>query len=206
MSNGQPYLPRPGANEQVIVEEMMRDQRPEHWEECDKFVKRCVYSKAKNIPSHLLDDMVQEVMYKIAKYLPHFRFQCVLKTWVNQIIENQIIDEYRKLRNEGPHLLLLVNLPNETDSESQEPNASEVVSAEDAFEIYDKIRIGIEALLEYTNTHSNSVRNRHIIRMVLFEEKTYEEAAIAAGCKPPVVGYVVREAQRHAREKMDNWT
>jgi hypothetical protein len=41
--------------------------------------------------------------------------------------------------------------------------------------------------------------------MVVFEGKTYEEAAEVAGCHAPVVGYVVREAQRHAREKWSDY-
>lgn len=201
MREGKQHLPWPGTDERLVVNGMIRSPYSKDWEECNNFVKRLVYSKAKNIPNNLLEDMVQEIMYKIAKYLPHFRFQCALKTWVNQIIENHIIDEYRKQQNEGPHLPLLVNLPHETNIESQKPNANTVVSAEDAFEIYEKIRIGIAALLEYANTTSNPIRNRHIIKMVLFEGKTYAVAAIAAGCNPPVVSYVVREAQRYAREK-----
>lgn len=202
MSKDQPYLPRPGVDERVIVEEMIHGLHLEHWDECDKFVKQCVFAKAKNMPNHLLEDIVQEVMLKITKYLPHFRFQCALKTWINQIIEHQIIDEYRKLQNEGPHLLPSIDPSDEADVESLESNTREIASVEDVFDMHEKIRIGLAALLEYADTHSNPTRNRHIIRMVFLEGKTYEEAAIAAGCNPPVVGYVVREAQRYARERM----
>jgi RNA polymerase sigma factor (sigma-70 family) len=205
MPKDQPYLPRPGVDEVVIVDEMMRDQDHAHWEECYAFVKRWVHTRAKNIPSHLWDDMVQEIMFKITKYLPHFRFQCTLKTWLNTIIEHHIADEYRKLRNEGSHLLFSINPPGEIEGESPVPDSREAVSTEDAFEVLEQIRIGLEALLEYANTHSNPVRNRHIIRMVCFEGKTYEEAAIAAGCNAPVVGNVVREAQRYARERWNDY-
>ena len=204
MSKDQPYLPRPGVDEKMIVDEMIREERLEHWEECYKFVMKCVYAKAKNMPPHHLDDIVQVIMIKITIYLLHFRFKCALKTWVNQIIEHQIIDEYRKLRNEGPHLPFSLNPPGDPDGESQEPGTNEGVSAEEAFEMQEKIRIGMAALLEYANTHANPVRNWHIIQLVLFEEKTYEEAAIAVGCNPPVVGYVIREAQRYARDKIRN--
>ena len=201
MSKNQPYLQRQEVDEPVIVDEMIRSHDHEHWEECYQYVKQWVYARAKNMPHHLLDDMVQETMIKIMKYLPHFRFQCALKTWVNQIIEHHIIDEYRKLRNDGPHLPFSVNPPGEGDAESLEAKVSKIVSTEEAFEILEQIRIGIEALLEYAHTTSNPIRNRLIIRLVLFEGKTYEEAAKAAGCHAPVVGYVVREAQRYAREK-----
>jgi RNA polymerase sigma factor (sigma-70 family) len=202
MSNGQPYLPQSGTSERLVVEEMIRDRHSKHWEECSHFVQRCVYTKAKNIPSNLQEDIVQEVMYKITKYLPHFRFQCVLKTWLNQIMESCIIDAFRKLQNEGLHQSPLVDPPNESARGGEELNTSEAKSAEDAFEINDEILNGITALLEYANTHSNPIRDRLVLRMVLFEGQSHMEAAKAAGCHAPVVGYVVREAQRYAREKM----
>src|SRR5579859_7529564 len=206
MSKDQPYLSRPGVvDERVIVEEMIRGQRHEHWDECYKFVQKCVYAHAKNLPHHLLDDIVQEIMFKITKYLPHFRYQCALTTWMNAIINNHIIDEYRKLRKEGPHLPLSINPPGETDAESLESGTSEVASTEETFELREKIRLGTEALQEYAYTHSNPIRNRLIIQMVVFEGKTYEEAAKDAGCNAPVVGYVVREAQQHAREKWHDY-
>lgn len=200
MSKNQPYFQYQEIDERVIVEEMIRSQ-DKHWEECYQYVKQCVNSKAKNMPTHLLDDMVQEILIKIMKYLPHFRFQCALKTWVNQIIEHHIIDEYRKARNDGPHLPFSVNRQGEGDAESLELKGKKVGSTEDTFEMLEQIRIGIAALLEYASTTANPIRNRHIIWLVLFEGKTYEEAAKAAGCNAPVVGYVVREAQRYAREK-----
>ncbi|SRR5260221_12470979 len=202
MSNGQPYLPKSGMDERLVVEEMIRDRHSKHWEEFSNFVKRCVYAKAKNILNNHQEDIIQEIMYKVTKYLPHFRFQCALKTWLNQIIESCIIDAYRRLQNEGPYQSLLAYPPNESDREGEELNASEAKSAEDAFETNHEIRNGITALLEYANTHSNPIRDRLILRMVIFEGQTHAEAAKAAGCHAPVVGYVVREAQRYAREKM----
>lgn len=204
MTQDQPYLERQPIDERMIVEEMMRDQHSERWEVYYQFVRRCVYARAKNMFDDRLDDMVQEIMYKVTKYLPHFRFQCSLKTWLNAIIEHHIVDEYRKWRNEKPHLPFSTSPPGETDTEGLE-GAHEVVSTEEAFEIQEKIRLGQAALLEYANTHANPVRNWHIIWMVCYEGKTYEEAAIAAGCSAPVVGYVVREAQRYARERWEDY-
>jgi RNA polymerase sigma factor (sigma-70 family) len=202
MMETKPYLPWPGADERSVVEGMLRDRGSKHWEECSNFVKRCVYVKAKNIPSNLQEDIIQEVMYKVTKYLPDFRFQCALKTWLNQITESCIIDLYRRLRNERPHQSILISPSNQSDREDEELNVSEVRSAEEAFEINNIIRNGISALLEYTNTHSNQIRNRRIIKMIIFEGQTHAEAAKAVGCNAPVVSYVVREAQRYAREKM----
>ena len=79
MTGDKPSLPWSGADERLVVVEMIGDRDSKHWEECNKFVKRCVYAKAKNILSNLQEDIIQEAMYKVAKYLPHFRFQCALK-------------------------------------------------------------------------------------------------------------------------------
>ena len=38
--------------------------------------------------------------------------------------------------------------------------------------------------------------------MVLFESRSLEETARAVGCSAPVVGYIVRSAQRYVREKL----
>src|SRR6266581_2737426 len=151
MSNGQPYLPGSGMDERLVVEEMIRDRHSKHWEKYDKFVKRCVHAKAKNIPSNLQEDIIQEVMYKVTRYLPHFRFQCTLKTWLNQIIERCIIDAHRRLRNEGRLHSTLADPHNESDREGEGLNANEAKSAENTFEINDEIRNGVTALLEYAN-------------------------------------------------------
>lgn len=202
MSEDQPYLPRSGADERSIVDEMIRDRHSKHWDKCSEYVKRWVYAKAKNIPKNLQEEIIQEVLYKVTRYLPHFRFQCALKTWLKQIIEHCIIDARRRLRNEGQSHFSLANPLNESDRDDQELNMSTAKSAEDAFETNDEIRNGVTTLLEYTNAHSNPIRDRLIIRMVIFEGHTQAETATAAGCSAAVVGYVVREAQRYARKKM----
>lgn len=191
-----------GKDERLVVAEMIRDRHSEYWEECAQFVRRSVYAKAKNIPTDLQDDINQDIMYKVAKFLPHFRFECTFKSWLNLIADRCVIDAYRKLQSEARSQLQLavVDPPNESDGENEELNTREVISAEEAFETNDKIQNGLKALLEYANTHANPTRNLSIIRWVLFEGKTYEEAAIAAGASSAVVGYVVRQAQHYARE------
>jgi RNA polymerase sigma factor (sigma-70 family) len=202
MTDGKPFFPWPGADERLVVAEMIRDGYSKHWEECHKFVKRRVHTKARNILSDHQEDIIQEVMYKVAKYLPHFRFQCALKTWVNQIVEGCIIDAHRWQQNKGRSHPPLADPSNESNREGEGLSLGEAKSAEDAFEVNDEIRKGIAALWEYINTHSNKRRNRRIIWMVIFEGKTYEEAAKAVGCHAPVVGYVIREAQRYARDRL----
>ena len=94
----------PGANEWVVVEEMRRDGYSEHWEYCAKFVEQIVSIKARNIPDNMREEIAQEIMYRVAKFLPFFEFRCAFKTWLNLLAVNYIIDVYRKLQNRGPVL------------------------------------------------------------------------------------------------------
>ncbi len=204
MPNEQPYLPGTGIDERAVVAAMIRDPDSLHWKEWLNFVKLCVYANAKNLPGSLHEDIIQEAMYKIAKYLPHFRFQCSLKTWVNLIVEHCNADAHRRLRNEVLYHSHPADPSDENDHENEEPGTSEEKSAEEAFMINDEIRNGWTACLEYARTHANPIRNQLIIQMVIHEGQTHAEAAKAAGCTEPVVGYVVREAQRYAREKMEH--
>jgi RNA polymerase sigma factor (sigma-70 family) len=193
----------PGADERLVIEEMILDRYSKQWEDCSKFVKRCVFVKAKNIPNSSQEEVFQEVMYKVTKYLTNFHFQCAFKTWLNTIIEHCIIDTHRKLRKEGQFNYPLGDLYNESDREGKVFTVSETKSAEDAYETNDDLQNALSALLEYANSHSNPTRNRLIIRMVILEGHTHAETAKAAGCNAPVVSYVIREAQRYAREKME---
>ena len=92
--------------------------------------------------------------------------------------------------------LNVVDPLHESDYEDEELNIGEEKSAEDIFAAHDEILQGYAALLEYANTHANPTRNRLIIRLVIFEGRSYPEVAEAVGCNVPVIGYVVREAQR----------
>lgn len=196
------YLQWPDVDEQSVVKEMICDRDSKHWEECSKFVKRCVFARAKNIPNYLLEEIIQEVMYKVAKYLPNFHFQCALKTWLYQIIEHCIIDTHRKLQNVGQYNVPLGEQLYESNGECEGFNESEAKSAEDVFLINEDLRNAQKALQEYTKSHAHSTRDQLILKMVIFEGYSHAETAKTVGCNAPVVGYVVREAQRYAREKM----
>ncbi len=202
MREGKPFPPWSGTDERAAIEEMIRDRKSQYWEECGRFVQRCVYIKAKNIPEHLQEEVVQEVMYKAAKSLAGFRFECALKTWLTLIIEHCIADTHRKQQKERQHHLSLDDPLDEGDREGELSTPNEARSPEDIFIRKEELSGATAAFQEYADTHANPFRNRLIIRMVIYEGCTHVEAAIEAGCSPAVVGYVIREAQRYGREKM----
>ncbi len=143
-------------------------------------------------------------MLKVWKYLPHFRFECTLKTWLVPIIDHCVVDVHRKPQNELPYHFHFAISSSESDYEGEELGTGEEKSAEEIFIIDDEIDEGWAACLEYARTHANTRRNQIIIRMVIHEGRSHTEAAKEAGCSAAVVGYVVREAQRYAREKMEH--
>ena len=202
MTESKHYLPWPGADDRIVVEEMLRDRRSGQWYECREFVKRLVQAQAKNIPQDLWDDLVQDTMIRVDKSLLTFHYQCRLRTWIFIIVRSCIVDARRKFKRVGQFMAPLGDPLNENDYEDEGFALSEARSAEDVSVVNDELRNATAALLEYTNTHSNQIRDQLIIRMVIFEGHTHMEAAKAVGCNAPVVGYVVRQAQRYVREMM----
>jgi RNA polymerase sigma factor (sigma-70 family) len=203
MTEGKPYHPWPGgADDRTVVEEMLRDPRSGQWFECYEFVKKLVQSQAKNIPQDHWDDIVQETMIRVDKSLLAFKHQCTLRTWVFGIVHNCIIDAYRKFKRAGQFMAPLSDPHDDGESEGDAFTTNTPGTVEDGFVIHDELNNALAALQEYVSSHANSKRNRRILDIVIFKGQSLEEAAREVGCSAPVVGYVVRSAQRYVREKL----
>src|SRR5215831_14541140 len=96
MTEGRPYLPGPGMDDRIVVEEMLRDPQSEHWYDCYLSVQRLVQLQAKNIPQDRWNDITQDVMMRVHRYLPTFQYQCAFRTWLFGVVRSCIIDHYRK--------------------------------------------------------------------------------------------------------------
>ena len=203
MTEDKSYLPRPGTDDKIVVEEMLRDRSSGQWHECYVLVMRLVQLQAHNISNDHWDDLVQEAMIRIHKYLPTFQFQCAFKTWIFNIVRSCIIDAYRKSMRAGQFMTPLGDPHDDVELEGDMSTANVPGTVEDLCITRDELHKALAALLEYVSTHSNPTRNRKILNMVLFENRSLEETAQAVGCSAPVVGYVVRSAQRYVREKLE---
>src|SRR5947208_9514177 len=106
MIEGKPNLPWPGADDRTVVEEMLRDSKSGQWYECDEYVKRLVQAHAKNIPKDHWNDIAQDAMIRVEKFLPTFKYQCALSTWLFRIVRSSIIDAYRKFKRVGQFMAL----------------------------------------------------------------------------------------------------
>ena len=203
MTKEKSYLPRQTTDDKIIVEEMIRDPTSGQWHECYVLVVRLVQLQAHNISTHHWDDIVQEAMIRIHKYLPSFQFQCGFKTWIFNIVRSCTIDAYRKLSRAGQNMIPIGDSHDDVELESDRSTANLPGIVEDVCITHDELHQALKALLEYVSLHSNPTRNRKILNMVLFENRSLEETAQAVGCSAPVVGYVVRSARRYVRERLE---
>jgi RNA polymerase sigma factor (sigma-70 family) len=196
------YLPWPGADDRIVVEEMLRDSRSEQWYECREFVKKRVQIQATNIPQDQWEDIVQDAMIRIDKSLLTFHYQCILRTWIFVIVHNCIIDAYRKFTHIGQFIAPLHDSRDDVEYEGDAFTANTPNTVEDECITHDDLNNALTALQEYVFTHANPIRNGRILDMVIFEGRSLKEAAKAVGCPAPVASYVVRSAQRYVRERL----
>lgn len=204
MTEDKSYPPRPATDDKIVVEEMLRDRSSGQWHECYVLVARRVQLQAHNISSDHWDDLIQEAMMRIHKYLPTFQFQCAFRTWIFNIVRSCIIDAYRKSVRAGQIMMPLGDPQDDVELDGDKYTVNTPGTVEDACITRDELHKALAALLEYVSTHSNPTRNRKILNMVLFENRSLEETARKVGCSSPVVGYIVRSAQRYVREKLEH--
>ncbi len=203
MTEGKAYLPWPGVDDRIVVEEMLRDSKSGQWYECREFVKKLVQAQAKNIPRDHWEDIVQEAMIRVGKYLRTFRHQCRFRTWLFGIVRSCIIDTHRKFMRPGEFMAPLGDSHDDVEHEGDAFTAVAPGTVEDECIVHDELSKALAALQEYVSTHAHPIRNGRILNMVLFEGRSLEEAVKAVGCSAPVVGYVVRSAQCYVRKRME---
>lgn len=204
MADRTPHLLWPGADEKAIVAEMLRNPESGQWFECRDFVRKIIEGRARNIPADRRDDIVQDVMIRVDRYLPDFQFRCSLTTWLFRIIQSCIADTHRKLMHDSEHVTSLVASTEDLEQEDGILTVPAPVTVEYEYIVRDELVKALAALQEYISTHSHPDRNQQILHMVLFEGRSMEEAAHASGCSAAMVSYIVRSAQRHVREKLEH--
>ena len=202
MTEGKTYVPWPGADDRIVVEEMLRDIESDQWYKCYWFINKLVHAYAKNISNDHWDDIVQEAMIRVHKYLPTFQYQCAFRTWLFGIVRSCIIDDFRKSSRAGQNMAPPSDPHDDFEHEDDAFAANAIETVEDACIIHDELKKALIALQEYVSLHANPIRNGRILDMVLFEGRSLEEVAKAVGCSSPVAGYVVRSAQRYVRERL----
>jgi RNA polymerase sigma factor (sigma-70 family) len=191
-------------DDRIVIEEMLKDFRSEYWYECYLSIKRLVQVQAKNIPKDQWNDIVQDAMVRVHRYLPTFKYQCAFRTWLFGIVRSCIIDNYRKSARAGLHIFYLSEPNDDVEREGDVFTAQVIGTVEGMCIAHEELNQALIALREYVTMHPNPIRNGRILAMVILENRSLEEVAQSVGCSAPVVGYVVRSAQRYVREKFRN--
>jgi RNA polymerase sigma factor (sigma-70 family) len=204
MAENYPNLTWPGADDRAVVEEMQRDSTSAHWDDCYELVRKLVQLRAKNIPQDQWDDIMQDAILRTRKSLLTFQFQCRFKNWVFNIVGTTVIDAHRRHKRIEQFTTSLSDSHDDTEYDGDAHFPSTSRSVEEECIILVELEEAIVALREYLSSHVHTERNSRIVDIVIFEGRSLEEAAKAAGCSSPVAGYVIRSIQRYLREEREN--
>ena len=188
-------------DDKSLVEQMLSNSSSHLWIECYEFVHKKVYLLMRNVEMDYKDDVIQEVMIRIYKSLPRFGYKCSFKTWIISITRNCVIDTYREQKRIPKDRVDLSRYYNEIEDSVMSVYVTKPL--EDEYMIREKCVQALLARKEYLSIHSNSVRNEQILDLVLFNDCSLGRAAKSVGCSTAVAGYVVREAQKFIRKKLE---
>jgi len=203
MSNDSLYNSWPKVDDRSLVREMLDDRESQHWCDCLEYVRKLVYTRAKNISEEQREDIAQQVMMRIDKHLNNFKFQCTLRTWIYRIIRSCIVEAYRKSQYQEKHTTHLSNIHDDDRHDKDIIPDPTSLTPEEKFIRQEESQMVRDLLREYVNIHANTERNGKILEMFFVEERSYEDIARIVRCSAPVVGYVVRTAKAYVRKKWD---
>jgi RNA polymerase sigma factor (sigma-70 family) len=189
----------PGADDKLVVTEMLNDPSSPHWKECRRFFEHFI--QVSSVPEANKDDVVQDAMLSVIRYLPSFRYECRLYIWLTRIANSRITDAYRGQKLLNQHISLQNNFSNDEEYENEILKISAPLTTEDECLIHEAIRETYAGMTEYLNAHANPERNRQILQRMLLEQYSSQEAAEELGVPIPVMRYVVRSVQRYLRER-----
>ena len=133
------------------------------------------------------EDVTQETMIRVSKYIDRFESRGKITTWAYQITSNAVADHYRRARR---HLELL---DEEADVESQQPETPVHADAIDDSAAARLVRAFFDELPE---------KQREVFNLVDLQGYRSSEIAEMLGMKPTTVrGHLLR-ARRFIRKKM----
>ena len=188
---------------------MLRDPNSSHWSECQKFIQRIIQSQSRNLSLELKEEIVQSAMLSVVRYLPAFRFDCKLATWLVKIAHHRIIDAYRKEPPDHshhsddyspfPNVYLQVSDEDE-ENEAYISHISSEKTAEEECVIREELRDAFNDLQVYLSNRKYAKRNIHVMEMH-FEGFSQKEIARKLDMPTANVGYVIRSTQIALREQ-----
>jgi RNA polymerase sigma factor (sigma-70 family) len=191
----------PGPDDAPVIDAMLNDTSSHHWNKCQTYVNELVLRLARDFSSDDKEEIVQNSMFWIVRYLPYFERKCRLTTWIVRVVHTRIADAGRLRQTTIRRQALPTNELDE-DKENKEyiSKISSPRTVEEECILREDLRESSEALLEYLSTHSNSERNILILEMHI-AGFSQEDIAKKLHMPTPNVGYVIRSAQSFLREQ-----
>lgn len=187
-----------------VIKAMLSNNSSEYWERCREFVRYYVNKQFSNLEVPLKEEAVQETLLSVHKSLAAFRQQSKLITWVSSIAYHRAIDILRRQTNIGKW-----EVHADDTSESQEDNldVTTICNSRTPEEIAltnENIQETFVEIEMFLQKHAKPERNRQILQMVLYDGYSQEDTAHLLGIPAPVIGYVVRSAREHLRQKLSH--
>lgn len=158
----------------------------------EKLVAQIVFKMTGNHPDR--KDLIQDIYLKTFRYLPRFRFQCKLSTWVAQISYTTCLDHLKKYRPE------LIAIP--ADDESLPGNISTAKISREALDAGELLSVKERSeILERLNAALPPVY-RTLITLFHKEELSIEEITDITGLPTGTVKSYLFRARKVLKERL----
>jgi RNA polymerase sigma factor (sigma-70 family) len=200
----QPYERWPGLDDAPVIDAMLNDHHPlhpHHWNGCEAYVKGLVFKWANNFQEDEKEDISQNVMVSITKYLPSFKQKSRLTTWIIKIIHSRIADAGREKQ---ARLRLVALPPDDPDGDERKEDyltrisSSKTVEEESA--LREELREAYKKLLDHLSASPNKKQTLRILRMHI-AGMSQKEIAQKLNMAEANVGYAIRSTQEFMRKK-----
>jgi RNA polymerase sigma factor (sigma-70 family) len=193
--------PWPGPFDDPVIDAMLNDRDSHHWSECQKYVNSLVLKWAGNFSADDREEIAQNAMFWIVRYLPKFKRKCRLTTWIMRIVHTRIVDAGRERQTSLLRQALPPNDPDEDDK--NEVNASKIGSprtVEEECVSREELREAFKALLKHLSARAKPERDILILEMHI-AGFSQQDISRKLNIPAPNIGYVIRTLQRFLREQ-----
>ena len=161
----------PDKDDRSVVTEMQKDPQSPEWQKCRAFfIKK--YMK-KGYPDTIKEDVVQEALIKVLKYLGTFSYKYPLVVWLGIIFTSTAIDYFRKERRERANISL--NVLQDASVEELEV-AIETRTPEDDVLIREEIHEAITGYHKALEGRRNGKRDFYVWSRVLLGQEVRQIA------------------------------
>ncbi len=191
-----PHNEWPGPDDDPVIDAMLNDSDSHHWGKCQTFVNKLVLKLASNFSVESKDEIAQNAMLSIVRYLPNFKRECRLTSWIVKIVKSRIADAGRIQQTASWHQALSPSDSDEDkENEAYNSKISSLRTAEEESILREELREVSKDLLDYLSNRKHSARNIRILEMHI-NGFSHEEIARKLHMPPANVGYVIHSTQR----------